>query len=750
VPRIHASSNPWTFGPFLTIVMKIVIQNYSTGELAIEDVPSPAVRRGGVLVRNAVSLVSAGTEKLMVELAQKSLVGKARERPDLVHQVLQKMRKDGILSTYETVRSRLDNPVPLGYSTAGTVISVGEGVDNFQAGDRIACAGSGYANHAEIIFVPKNLAVKLPDEVDFESAVFTTMGAIALQGLRLAEIQLGETVVVIGLGLVGLLTAQLAGAAGCRVIGMDIDQERCRLARKMGIADAVTENSALIDACKKISPVDGADKVLITAGTKGNGPVDVAGEIARDKAIVVAVGAVGMEIPRKTYYGKELTFRVSRSYGPGRYDNEYEEKGRDYPAGYVRWTENRNMQAFVQMLAEHKVDVHPLITHRFTIEDAIKAYDLITGKTREAFLGILLTYQDQPDLSTKVALKPGRHQMTASAGVTGVKAGMLGAGSFARSTLIPAMENIKDVELVGVCTTTGVSAHHAARKFGFRYATTNEDEILKDPDVNTVVIATRHDLHARQVIAALRAGKNVFVEKPLCLTQDELREIVTVYSSLSTTDFSPVLMVGYNRRFAPMAVKMKEFLSQVDEPLVMTYRVNAGYIPPDHWVQDPQQGGGRIIGEVCHFVDFLSFLSGSLPENVYARGLPNRNRYRDDNLVITIEFKNGSIGTVIYVANADKSFPKERVEVFGGGAAAMLDNYMRLEMLKGGKSRIEKSRLKQDKGHRGEWSAFSRAISGKGSCPISFEETVVVMQATFGIVDSLKQSVPVKVLSPIE
>ncbi len=732
--------------------MKSVIQNYRTGELVVADVPAPVLKPGGILVHNAISLVSAGTEKLMVELAQKSLLGKARERPDLVRQVIQKVKKDGILSTYEAVQSRLDSPVPLGYSTVGTVVSVGEGVDNFQAGDRVACAGAGYASHAEIVFIPKNLAVKLLDEVDFESAVFTTVGAIALQGLRLAEIQIGETVAVIGLGLIGLLTAQLARAAGCRVIGMDTNPERCFVGQRIGISEAVTEANALIALCNRITEGRGADKVIITAGTKTSGPVHLAGEIARDRAIVVAVGAVGMEIPRKTYYGKELTFRVSRSYGPGRYDNDYEEKGHDYPIGYVRWTENRNMQAFVQMIAEHKIDVQSLITHKFPIENAVKAYELITGKGAESFLGILLTYPEQADLSRRIEIGSLKFKVQSSKfkKTERVKIGMLGAGSFATSILIPAMKKVDNIELAGVCTATGVSANHVARKFGFRYATTDEAEILKDPDINTVAITTRHNLHARQVIAALKAGKHVFVEKPLCMTQDDLKEIIAAYSSLLTPDFSPVLMVGYNRRFAPMAVKMKEFLSKVSEPLIMSYRVNAGYIPLDHWTQDPQQGGGRIIGEVCHFVDFLTFLSSSLPRQVYARALPNQNRYRDDNLIITIEFENGSIGTIIYVANADKSFPKERVEVFGGGAVAVLENYTRLEMKKSGRGTVERSILQQDKGHYGEWKAFVSTVSGGGPAPIPFEETIAVAKTTFCIVDSLKQSVPVKVSFPTE
>ncbi len=733
--------------------MKCVIQNYRTGKLDVADIPAPALKPGGILVQNAASLVSAGTEKLMVDLAQKSLIGKAADRPDLVKQVIDKARRDGPVATFETVMRRLDTPMPLGYSTSGTVIETGARADGFRVGDRVACAGAGYASHAEVVYIPKNLAAKLPDGVDFESAAFTTMGAIALQGFRLAEPQLGETVVVIGLGLLGLLTCQLAKAAGCLVLGMDTNPDRCALARRLGIDGAVPGAAQLADLCSRETGGRGADRVLITAGTKSNGPVDLAGEVARERAVVVAVGAVGMEIPRKTYYGKELTFRVSRSYGPGRYDAGYEENGHDYPAGYVRWTENRNMQAFVQKLAEGKVRIEPLITHRFAIGDAAGAYDLITGKKGEPFLGILLTYPGKAGLTRRIEVNAnsemqGRADEARNAegearGGDVVRVGMLGAGSFATSILIPVMKKVRGIELRGVCTATGVSANHAARKFGFRYATTDEGEILNDPDINAVVITTRHNLHARQVSAALKAGKNVFVEKPLCLTAAELEEIESVYSSQSASHSSLFLMVGYNRRFAPMAVKMKEFLSAAGEPLMMHYRVNAGYIPPDHWVHDPEAGGGRIIGEVCHFIDFLMFLCGSLPVRVSARGLPDNERYRNDNIAVTVEFENGSLGTVTYVANGDKACPKERVEVFGGGAVAVLDNFRSLELMKNGRTGVVRSRLRQDKGHRGEWEAFAKAAILKDSDPpISFGETRAVAAAVFSALKSLEDASP--------
>jgi predicted dehydrogenase/threonine dehydrogenase-like Zn-dependent dehydrogenase len=795
--------------------MKSILQNYRTGNLGVAKIPAPASRPGGVLVQNVVSLVSAGTERQMVELSQKSLLGKALERPDLVRRVMEKVKKDGLFSTIEALRSRLDNPAALGYSSAGTVISVGENGEDFRIGERVACSGAGYASHSEVIFVPRILAMKIPDKVDFESAAFTTLGAIALQGFRLANVHLGETVGVIGLGLVGLLTVQLAKAAGCRVVGMDPNPDRCRLAEQLGCDAALNNNSQFATRVSQLTGGHGADAALITASTKNNDPVASAGEVARDRGIVVAIGSVGMEIPRKTYYEKELTFKISRSYGPGRYDSNYEEKGRDYPIGYVRWTENRNMEAFVQLLAEEKVNVKPLITHRFPIEEATKAYDLITGKTNEPYLGILLTYPDNPDLSRKVLnridddrieviasnLKPNTSNfLPPTSNPKPVRIGLLGAGEFAKGTLLPAMKRVKGIEFVGVCAASGISADHAARKFGFHYAATDESKILSDPDVNTVVIATRHHLHARQVVAALKAGKHVFVEKPLCLNEQELSEIIETYREVNglsepiareasssvvshpsssnlhpptdrylplTSNLQPlsnrnspptfnlqppsqILMVGYNRRFAPMALKLKEFLADVHEPLVMHYRVNAGYIPRDHWVQDPEQGGGRIIGEVCHFVDFLTFLAGALPRQICARALANNNRYRDDNLMVNIEFADGSIGTISYVANGNGAFSKERIEVFGGGIVAVIDNFRTLNMVGNERKTSARSWFRQDKGHQEEWKVFSEHVEGGSRGPTSIDEISGVSLCTLSINKSLRFGGPVVIASDPE
>ena len=732
--------------------MKQIIQSFKTGDLSVSDVPTPAVRSQGILVVTNASLVSAGTERMLVDFAEKNLLQKVRSRPDLVRQTVDKARREGVLSTFEAVQNRLDKPVPLGYSCAGSVIEVGAGVSEFKVGDRVACAGVGYANHAEVVSVPKNLAVKIPEGVDFESASFTTVGAIALQGIRLAEVTLGEVVAVIGLGLLGQLTVQMLKAAGCIVAGLDIQPQRAELALRLGADAVATTPEELAGICLRQSSGHGADAVLIAADTKSDQPVELAGQIARDKGIVVAVGAVGMNIPRKVYFEKELDFRISRSYGPGRYDPEYEEKGHDYPYAYVRWTEQRNMQAFVQMLSEGTVTVGPLVTHRFPISNAPKAYELITGKTGDSFLGVVLTYPETPDLKRKVVRSveksPDGVAHKLSEPLTQVRLGMIGAGSFASATLLPAIKAVGDIKLVGIVSGSGLSGSSAADRYGFDYSSTDEQEVLNDPAINTVAILTRHNLHAQQVVAALKARKHVFVEKPLCLNEKELEEIISTYQGVregiagetvgsSAAIKSPFLAVGFNRRFAPFVVELKEHLQRVQEPLVLHYRVNAGFIAADHWTQDPAQGG-RLLGEACHFIDMLLFLTGSTPQTITTRALPDSGIYSQDNLLITLEFANGSLGTVTYVANGNKGLGKEFLEIFGGGLSARMDDYRKLFIHDGKRSVNRVSRLRQDKGHRDEWRAITAYLTGGGPIPISFEDIVSSTEATLAAQRSLQ------------
>lgn len=715
--------------------MKQVLQNPRNGEIAVEDVPAPQVLPGCVLVRVAASVVSAGTERASAEFARKGLLQKAQSRPDLVRDVIQKVQRDGILSALQSVRSRLDQPQTPGYSSAGTVLALGSGVADLRPGDRVACAGAGFAVHAELASVPRLLMARIPagepQDISLEEAAFATLGAVALHGIRTAEAKIGDTVAVIGLGLLGQLTVQLLRAAGCRVLGMDIDGARADLARRMGAEAAATSSDEFRDLCFQSSHGVGVDSVLITAETSSSEPVNLAGAIARERAIVAAVGTVGMDIERKLYYEKELDFRVSRSYGPGRYDAAYEQKGRDYPIGYVRWSENRNMESFLQLLAERKVNVGALITHRFPIERARAAYELIMGRSRGPFLGVVIHYSETADAGRTLTLvKSAPPELDGpKAASPDVSVGLLGAGVFACNTLLPALKASSGTILIGVCAAKGSSAQHAAKKFGFHYCTTNESQILQDSNVNTVVAATRHHLHASQVLAAISAGKNVFCEKPLCLSEDELRLIVRAYLDPSMTR-RPALMVGFNRRFAPMIVRLRKFLSPIAEPLSLSCRVNAGSLPRDHWVNDREQGGGRILGEVCHFVDLLMFLAGSQIVEVEARPIGNSSRYAGDNVIVSLRFAGGSEGTIHYLANGDRSFSKERIEVFGGGSAAVLDDFRSLELSRHGLKQTLRSRWRQDKGHEFEWAAFVQWVEGKREAPIRFDDLVCSTLAT--------------------
>ena len=702
--------------------MKQLLQSPATGSTTVADVPAPLLSGGMVLVRTAASVVSAGTERTSVEFAKKSLLAKARSRPDLVKKVLDKALTDGALTAWDAARARLEQPQALGYSSAGVVIALGEGAGGFRVGDRVACAGGGYASHAEIVRVPTNLAAPVPAGVALEHAAFATVGAIGLHGLRLAEPQLGETVAVVGLGVIGLLVVQMAKAAGCRVVGIDVDPGRVELAQVLGADAALLGGGEDVpDAVRALTGARGVDAAVVAAAASSSEPVVLAAELCRDRGRVVVIGAVGMDLPRPLFYEKELSLRVSRSYGPGRYDPLYEEAGIDYPVGYVRWTENRNLSAFLDLVDTGGVKVEPLITHRVPIADGARAYQVITGGERS--LGVILTYPDGPlepsdDIPLHRVDRRAPDQEGAASSGPGV--GLLGAGSFATGTLLPALKEAGGFRFVGVATATGASGHHVADKYGFRFATTDEDQVLSDPEV--------------ELVAAFEAGKHVFCEKPPALTEVELAEVVRAYARAPGRMFS----VGYNRRFSPMAERMKEFLAAAGEPPLLNCRVNAGLIPADHWLHDPAVGGGRIIGEGCHFVDLLSFLADSLPVGVSATGLPDGGRYREDNVVIALAFENGSVGTITYVAAGDRAMGKERVEAFGGGVSAALDDYRTLALHRGGKSQRDRSRLRQDKGHVGEWHAIGSALREGGELPISLESLVATSLATFAAVRSLR------------
>ncbi len=709
--------------------MKQLLQNMKTGETSVAEVPIPRPSQGTALVKTAASLVSAGTERMLVAFARQGLVGKAQSRPDLVRQVLNKARREGLLATMDAALNRLDQPLTLGYSSAGTINQVGPGLHGFKVGDRVACGGGGHAVHAEFAAVPQNLMALIPDPVGVEEAAFATIGAVALQGFRLSEAQIGSRVAVIGLGLLGLLTVGIASAAGCQVFGVDLDPRRVALAKKMGAANAAIRAEAS-GSLQAFTQGAGADAVLICADTDSSDPIELAGEIARDKARVVVVGAVGMTVPRKPYYEKELDLVVSRSYGPGRYDPGYEEKGRDYPIGYVRWTENRNMQAFLDLLASKKLDVDPLITHRIPIEEGEKAYDLITGK--EPYLGVLLTYeasprpQDEriPNLQAPaVRVKPGEI----------LALGVLGAGNYARSTFLPVVNKVGGIAPVGIVSASGASARHASQRYGFGFAASDPEVLFKDPAINIIAILTRHNLHTPQILAALSAGKHIYCEKPLAISREQLDQLTSALQG----ENQPMLMCGFNRRFAPLAQNLKAFIDRRQEPLFAHYRVNANMLPPGHWLVDPQVGGGRIIGEGCHFIDFLTFLVGETPVEVNTQGLPDNGVYSEDNLVMNFRFPDGSLGVVSYLANGDKSYPKEYLEVFSGGRIGVLNDWRKLEIVHDGRRRVKRHRLQQVKGHQQAWGAFLEALQTDKNPPIPYQHLIGVTRASFAAVDAL-------------
>lgn len=719
-----------------------VIQNYNTGKLTVEEVPPPSLQSGGILVRTMASLISAGTERHTIETARKSLVGKARSRPDMVRKVIQIARRDGWLNTYRLVKNKLDTPVPLGYSNAGIVIAVAEDVDEFSVGDRVACAGQGYASHAETVFVPKNLAVRIPDYVSFEEAAYTTLGAIALQGVRQADPKIGETVVVIGLGLLGNLTVQLLKANGCRVMGIDLQKSACSLALQAGADYALLPDEDAVPFIHRTTNGIGADSVIITAATHNNAPVILAGDLLRHKGTLIIEGAVPADIPRSPFYEKEIDVRFARSYGPGRYDPLYEEIGIDYPYAYVRWTENRNMQAFTDFLARRLVKTEPITTHRFKIEDAEKAYALITGKSenKETVVGVILTYDHRYDELPK---KPEECPPTLvhSGSTDTIRIGFLGAGNFAQNMLLPHFKKISGVELTAVSTSKGITAKKVADKFKFRTHTTNNSEILQNADIQAVFITTRHHLHAPFVIEALQAGKAVYVEKPLALSPEELDQIITVYRQNPR-----LLMVGYNRRFAPVVSKVKQFLSTKISPYVMHYRINAGHIPKDHWIQDPMQGGGRIIGEVCHFVDLMIYFLKATPTLAYARTLSYNAEdiTQRDNVIITLNFSDGSIGSISYIAIGDTTFPKERIELFGEQSVAVIDDFKKCTLTRNGRTQTFGG-SKQDKGYRLSVEAFIHALKNQQESPITFSDLIATSRTIFAILESLSTGQPVTI-----
>ena len=701
--------------------MKQVVQNYRTGELKVDEVPVPSVSAGCVLVKTSYSLISAGTEKSTVSVAKKSLAGKALEKPEMVKKVAKQMQKNGITETMRMVFDRLDTPAALGYSCAGEVIAVGSGVDELVVGDRVACAGQNYASHAEVVSVPKNLCLKIPGNVNYADASYVAAGSIAMQGVRQAQPQLGDYVAVIGLGLLGQLLVQMLKSNGCIVIATDLDETKLSLASKLG-ADYSVSMSEFEDVCNSVTKSYGVDSVILTASTKSNSPVEMAGEVCRKKGCVVVVGAVGMDIPRSTYYAKELELKLSTSYGPGRYDESYEEKGNDYPYGYVRWTERRNMEAFLSLINEEKIRLNEISTHEYPIECAEDAYKMIMGN-KEDYLGVLIKYDYQGELKTdrKIQVVPDK--------IAGdINIGLIGVGNHVKDRLLPSISEMSNVKLWSVCTKSGTKAKAISEKLDVKYCTSDYKEVLHDEHVNAVLIGTRHDTHAQIVLDSIKANKNVFVEKPLCLTLEELDEISQLIDSKS--NHLPTLMVGYNRRYSSHAIKAREFFGERKNPLVMSFRVNAGSIPADHWIQDPDVGGGRVIGEGCHFIDYMQAISGETPISVVASCVGEHvSGITQDHASVMIKFSNGSLGTLVYAAGGDTGMPKEYFEAFADGKSLVLDDFMKSTFFCGGKKSVYSTK-KQDKGFAGEMKSYIEEISTKDSEIPSIEDTLAVTRAS--------------------
>jgi len=699
-----------------------VLQSLKTGATEVAEVPSPAPGRGQVLIRTARTLVSAGTERMLVDFGKAGFIGKARQQPDKVRQALDKVRTDGLAPTLEAIFNKLDQPLPLGYCNVGTVLEAGAGVTGFAPGDRVVSNG----RHAEAVAAPVNLCAHVPNAVSDDEAAFTVLGAIALQGIRLTQPTLGEAVVVTGLGLIGLMAVQLLKANGCRVLGLDFDAAKLRLGESFG-AETVDLSSGQdpVAAALAFSRGRGVDAVIVTASTKSSEPMHQAASMCRKRGRIVLVGVAGLELSRADFYEKELTFQVSCSYGPGRYDPNYEDKGQDYPVGFVRWTEQRNFEAVLDMMADGRLDVKPLISHRFALADAADAYELVTGK--EPSLGILLDY---PVQEAKI-LARRTVTLTPAAPAAGKAAiGVIGSGNYATAVLIPAFK-AAGARMVSVASVAGVSGVHAGRKFGFEKTTTDVAALLADPDVNAVVIATRHDSHADLVCRALDAGKHVFVEKPLALIGDEVAAIEAARARVFASGFSPLVMVGFNRRFAPQVAKMKSLLKGDAGPKSFIMTVNAGAIPATHWTQDRAVGGGRIIGEACHFIDLLRFLADS---PIAAHKVAAMEAATGDTVTITLTFENGSIGTIHYFANGAKAFPKERLEVFSAGRILQLDNFRRLKGV-GWPGFRGMNLWRQDKGQKACAAAFVQAIEQGGASPIPFEELVEVARLTVAIAE---------------
>lgn len=711
--------------------MRALLEDMKSGKVAAYDVPAPELKEGGILVRTAFSAISSGTEKATVEAGRKSLLGKAMARPDLVKQVLEFARSSGVRAARQKVQARLETLTALGYSCSGVVLEVGAAVTEFRPGDRVACAGSGYASHGEVNFVPANLAVLVPQDVRLEAASLTTIGAIAMQGVRQANVTFGETVAVIGVGLVGVLTIQILRAAGCRVVAIDVSRQRAAQAMGLGAQLGLgTDDPRLENAVKSFSRY-GVDAALITAATKSADPLELAATLLRDRGRISIVGDVGMGVSRANMYRKEISLAMSRSYGPGRYDARYEEGGQDYPIGFVRWTEKRNMEAFLDLLSSGSLEVEPLLARQYRVEEGAKAYAAVEAG---AYTGII-------DYQTTADTKPAQRPSVQPRPKDKLRVGCIGAGGFARGIILPALRSSDGVVLESIGSSTGAAAESARTGFGFAMAE-SPSELLANPNVDAVFILTRHDSHAGYVASALEQGKSVFVEKPLAIHREQLETVQTAYAERLAAGKAPFLMVGFNRRFAPFTDKVKDFFRNRGEPMLVHIRCNAGFIPGSSWVQDPENGG-RIIGELCHFVDWARAVVGHPMQTITAAALPDSGRYYRDNVAVTVGFEDGSLANLIYLANGDRAVAKEFFEVFCAGSIARIEDFKTVSLSSNGKT--ERLKGGQDKGHRREMELTVAAMKqGKGA-PISFAELLEVTEATFAIEEAIRTQKMIRV-----
>jgi predicted dehydrogenase/threonine dehydrogenase-like Zn-dependent dehydrogenase len=715
-------------------MVRALLEDMKSGEVSTHDVPAPEVRAGGILVRTAFSAISAGTEKVTVASGRKSLLGKAMARPDLVKQVLQYAQSNGIAAAYQKVQARLDTLSTLGYSCSGHVLEAGANVTEFQPGDRVACAGVGYANHCEVNFVPCNLAVRVPDNVGLEAAALTTIGAIAMQGVRQADVTVGETVAVIGAGLVGVLAIQILRAAGCRVIAIDLSSERAAKAIALGAHLGLSTGDPALESTVKTFSRYGVDAALITAATKSAEPLELAAKLLRDRGRISVVGDVGMGVSRTNMYMKEVSLSMSRSYGPGRYDPQYEERGQDYPVGFVRWTEKRNMEAFLDLLAAGALHVEPLLAHRYPVEEGGNAYAGLQTSSYTSLIDYHSPVDFQiPDKRDVAPLSP----QPRPAGK--LRVGCVGAGGFARSVIFPHLRASAGLILESVATSSGAAAESARKGFGFRIAQ-SPSELLSSCNVDAAFILTRHDSHAAYVKSALEQGKAVFVEKPLAVDREQLEMVRSAYAKALAENRSPFLMVGFNRRFSPFTERMMKFFARRSDPMLVHVRCNGGFIPRTSWIQDPGNGG-RIIGELCHFIDWARAVVRCPMHTVTAAALPDAGRYSRDNVTITIAFQDGSLANLLYLANGDRAVAKEYFEVFCEGSIACIDDFKTLSLSRNGKTETIKGG--RDKGHHREMELTIEAMEQGKDAPIPYAELIEVTEATFAVEEAIRLQKPV-------